>query len=187
MSEFHQQLGAFEVWTFPSLEDNNENMECRGMDVSTTEELSADADERARRDAAVSDSLTSLKNKIDVLDNITANVNRKLSEIDETLVNNVILLIKNSVKKIIHKEIALDDGVLKHMISQSLQAISAGGDACVVYVSEDDYHVLHHDLSLSQLDIRCDHNLSRGDYVIKTKLSELEAILEQRLQSLFGL
>ncbi|MGQ3891080.1 FliH/SctL family protein [Legionella sp. CNM-4043-24] len=191
MSEFHQQLGAFEVWSFPSLDDEPDQIEYHSPDtvspVVEEPEPELPSPELEEQKAALIDSMACLQSRIDALDQITAKINQSLSEIDDTMVNNIILLIKNAVKKIIHKEILLDDSVMKGMINESLDTLKEGSEACIVYVSEEDYHVLHHDMSLSQLDIRCDHLLQRGDFVIKTKLSEVEAILEQRLQSLFGL
>jgi len=187
MSEFHQQLGAFEVWSFPALDEAADQIQCHISEEPEPKEPAVDMTEIVEQQQAVlNDNLAVLQEKTDLLDCITADLNRKISEVDESLLNNIVLLIKNSVRKIIHREIEMDDTLLQHMITQSLDSIK-GGDSCIVYVPEEDFSLLHHDPSLSHLDIRCDHSLSRGDFIIKTKLSELEAILEQRLQSLFGL
>lgn len=189
MSEFHQQLGAYDVWAFPSLEDHVEysigsetNGSLPGNEIDLVEEQ-----RMAEQQAALDEHLARLHDKTQLLDNIATDLNRKLTEIDETLLNDMIDLIKNSVRKILHRELTLDATSLQHMIEQTLAGIHGDNESCVVYVSANEYVQVAQDTRIAHMDIRCDNNLARGDFVIKTRLCEVEAILEQRLNALFGL
>jgi flagellar biosynthesis/type III secretory pathway protein FliH len=187
MSEFHQQLGVIEVWDFPTLEEASDPIECYLEQEITTPAEKLEEEVIPEDNAELVETLAKLNDKIQYVESLGTELRRTLAGLDENLLSNIILLIKKTVKKIILKELILDEDRLKAMINDSLAAINRHNEACVIYVSEDDFTMFDQETSLHHLDIRCDSSLSRGDFVIKTKLSELESILEQRLTTLFGL
>lgn len=184
MTEFHHQLGVFEIWDFPVLEEHPDN-------VTSPEALAAKVREQESKMADISASLheqmTHFDKKLALLNDITSSLQKMQSDFNESLLSNIILLIKNTVKKILHKELSLDNQLIKHMIQQAMDDINKQHEACVVYLSEVDFPLFATEQLTNQFEVRCDPGLNQGDFVIKTRLSELEAILESRLNALFGL
>lgn len=184
MSETNQQNRGFETWDFPVFEQeaaldalhdeaslNHPDIVADGSMLDRTKEEEAD---------------TLLEKKLMYLDSIACQMTQRLSEFDTELFPHILTLIKKTVKKIILKELACDDSRFPEMIASEAHSMMRENQACVVYVCSDYHELFDNHVTLAALDIRIDETLAPGDFIIKNSFSELQAILEQRLNRLFG-
>jgi hypothetical protein len=190
MSDTAQQKLSFELWSFPFLENSINEMEppqiaepVNDNELVLSEELPDAAENKSH---LVTESLV-LPEHIQYLDGIGLEMKQVLSEFDGLLLTNMLTLIKKTVKKIILKEISLDENTIKDMVTDSLDQIHNNDELCVVSISAEDAAIFEKSTSLNHVAIKVDQTLLRGDYIIKTKYSQIDAILEQRLNRLFGI
>lgn len=176
MSDFQQNTEAFEVWGFPSLD----SYEMPVMPVEVIEPSDSGSP------SELLPQLTALQGKIQYLDDIALQIKTMLADVDVTLLSNVSMLIKEVVKKIILRELHVDDNLFRDMIKQSLAIFNKEDEACILYVAADDYFIFEQQGSpVQHMTVLVDPALEKGDFSIKTKLSELQAILDDRLTVLF--
>ena len=197
MSDLYQHhINDFEVWVYPEVNstvinelvvDNStieEDISLVNLPVdSLPNEINSAAEERAndeRYEAIIGE-------KINYLDDIGSQMADMLSEVDSRLLQSMVGVIKQAVKKIILKELMIDEHRIKQMIEHSLEKINKDKVSCVIHVSEEDYPVFENKSYLNYVQIIIDPELGQGSFIIKTKFSKLQAILEDRLTVLFGL
>ncbi len=199
MQDTHEQhINDFEVWEYPTfnggldhdlmmdsdlvsdlVEETTSDLETIEQDADTT--LVDNTTLEIIHDQAIVD------DKINYLDTMGSQMADTLSNVDAGLLQSLIALVRQSVKKIIIKELSLDEHAIKRMIEQSLEKINKDKVPCVIHVSEEDYPVFENKSYLDYVQIIIDHELTQGSFIIKTKFSKLHAILEDRLNVLFGL
>lgn len=186
MSDSWYNNNSFEVWNFPALEGQGDSFE--PLDAGAHGELN----EQDNADVSITthDNLeerNTLIEHINYLDELGFQMKTLLSEIDASLLGNIVALVRKTVKKVVDRELALDGNVLKDMIDASLAKIHRDDDVCVVHISEADQSIFAEAVPLQHVVIKTDATLQKGDYVIKSRFSELEAILEQRINTLLGI
>lgn len=181
MSETNQQNRGFETWDFPVFE---QEVALDALDEETSLNHPEDGSVLDRPKDEIADNL--LEKKLSYLDSLACQMQQTLSEFDAELFPHILTLIKKTVKKIILKELACDDSRLPEMIAAEACSMVRDNQACIVYVSSDDHELFDNHVTLAALDIRIDDTLAPGDFIIKNSFSELQAILEQRLNRLFG-
>lgn len=187
MSDFYHSKNSFEVWNFPALEGNGNSIEPLVM------EEFGDINEYVPSDAPVPSVLnvpednSAILEQIQYLDILGMQMKSLLMEIDASLLVSMIALIRKTVKKIALKELEIDENALKEMIGVSLAKINKDDETCIIHISEQDQSIFEDSTPLQHVVIKTDATLQKGDYVIKSKFSELEAILEQRINTLLGM
>ena len=175
MSDFQQNTGAFEVWGFPSLDSH----EMQDMPLEATQHNQVEQTSESLAQ------VTELQDKIQYIDAMALQIKTLLADIDATLLTNVMTLIKDAVKKIIRRELSVDESVFRDMIKESLATFNKADEACIVYVAAEDYFIFEQYVPVQHITVLVDPSLEKGDFSIKTKLSEFQAILDDRLTVLF--
>lgn len=185
MNDAHQKNGDFEFWSFPPLENGTDTLTVFNEEQIAQE--SAPSHDLVEEEFALQlpEENQTLNEKISYLDSLGSEIKAHLLEFDSTVLTNIITLIKKSVKKIILKEISINEHVMQEMIGNSLAFINKENEACVIDVSEEDYPKLVNANSQNHINYQINPSLDQGDFIIKSKLSELEAVLEKRLDKLF--
>lgn len=187
MSDSLYNNNPFEVWNFPALEGFGDHIE--PLDAEEREALQ----ERDNSEVPVaapydnSEERNALIEQIHYLDGLGFQMKTLLAEIDESLLVNIVTLVRKTVKKVVAKEMALDNNVLKDMVIASLARLHRDDEVCIVHISEEDKSVFEEGAPLQHVVIKTDATLKKGDYVIKSRFSELEAILEKRIDTLLEL
>lgn len=166
-----------EIWSFPPLDKGE------AIVAQTAAELSA---ERSNTDSLLLENEKQMLEKLHYLETLGMKMTGVLAEVDERFMNNILLLIKKTVKKIILKELVVDDKLLSEMVLQAVDNIKPLPDSCVVYVAEEDLALFEKN-PLPSLTIEVNPELQKGDFLIKTPFTEIEALLEKRLNVLFGI
>lgn len=169
---------AMQTWNFPSVDKKNMDSESLA-DVENSTHLETFEDDLFTSKEKEFDS------HIEYIEKIGAELKKMLLDIDKNFLKMIFSLIKKSVEKIILKEISVDENILVNMIEDCLLKINQDNE-CIVYVCAEDYVLVEKKCSLTHIAIEIDPALGKGDFIIKNKVSELEAILEQRLNLLFG-
>lgn len=194
-----QHIDDFEVWEYPEFTSNiineftvvdapiEEPLEPEHININDDNHIPEVIEEDVNDAEFIVSPPECIDEKINYLEAIGVQMAAVLSEIDTTLLQAITEIIKQSVKKIILKELSLDDDLIKNMIHQSLEKINKNKASCIIQVSEKDYPVFENKLDMDHVQISIDPSLSTGSFTIKTKFSELQAILEDRLTLLFGL
>lgn len=180
MSNFHVPKDVGEIWSFPSLES---------IELTETQSVVEDVPGKheSTADNQLQECMEELNHRINYVDAIALQLKDILTEIDATLLNSLINLIKNTVKKIILKELSIDKTLLRDMVKRSLEDIKKDNESCVIYVCPYDFSIFENHQFANDVTVQADLMLNKGDFIIKTKLTEVEAILQQRLDVLFGL
>jgi hypothetical protein len=200
MDEDEQQkiiITDFQHWDYPEFDE--ETVEELIHDEETLEEeeklaethvdvvIHQDIEDHFIQDAVNDHTLDIIDDKLQYLDAIGAQINQRLSEIDAEFFQIVTGLVKQTVKKIILKELNLDEQLLIKMVSQSLEKINTQKAPSVVHISPEDAVVFEKHPDLEHVKISINPELSRGSFIINTQFSELQAILDHRLTAIFGI
>ena len=202
MRDTHQQhINDFQVWEYPELNEHHTNEliidnytleeaepvenTFQDMDTILMDNTMPEVANDLHEELVIEDNR--LDDKINLLDAMGAQMAEILSNVEASVLQSMVALVKQSVKKIILKELSLDEHAIKTMIEQSLDKINKDKSPCVIHVSEEDYPVFENKSYLNYVQIILDPALSQGSFIIKTKFSKLHAILEDRLTVLFGL
>lgn len=187
MSDFYHDKNPFEVWNFPAFEDNGDSIEPSGLEESGDINVYIPSDDSVPLVLNVPEDKSAFLEQIQYLDILGMQMKKLLMEIDASLLVSMIALIRKTVKKIVLKELEIDENALKEMIGVSLAKINRDDETCIIHISEQDQSIFENTTPLQHVVIKTDATLQKGDYVIKSKLSELEAILEQRINTLLGI
>lgn len=123
--------------------------------------------------------------KISIVDKLLA----KLSDLTNNLDNEVIQLLENiiktSVKKIILKEISLDNQIISKMIEDLKGMLDHEQEYIAIQVSQSDYTALTQDNNANIAALKIDPSLNSGDVIVKSKFGEVNAIINDRIDELF--
>lgn len=184
MSDSLYNNKSFEVWNFPALEGFGERFEPLEPEVQDEVQKPDDSEVPVATCYDNSEERNALIEQIHYLDGLGFQMKSMLADIDESLLVNLVTLVRKTVKKVVAKEMALDNNVLKDMVIASLARLHRDDEVCVVHISEEDQAVFEQGAPLHHVVIKTDAALKKGDYVIKSRFSELEAILEQRIDTL---
>jgi flagellar biosynthesis/type III secretory pathway protein FliH len=166
-----------EIWCFPPLDEGE------AIVAKAVVEMPVEPD---AKDSSQEENEKAILNHLHYLASVGMKMTERLAEIDEHFMHNTLLLIKKTVKKIILKELITDDSLLPEMVLQAVDNLKPLSDPCVVYVSEED-HALFQQMPQTSLKIEVNPELQKGDFLIKTPFTEVEALLDKRLAALFGL
>lgn len=145
-----------------------------------TEDLSHKAAELEMKEAV-------LDEKIQYLDSMGLKLSEQFAEAQAVLLKNMVSVIRKAVRKIILKEIDVDQDVLTKMIEAALANVNAKENPCVITVSKADMKQTENNIFLGHVQFKVDELLHQGDFVIENKFFTLEAILEERINRLFVL
>lgn len=123
--------------------------------------------------------------KISIVNKLLA----KLSDLTNNLDNEVIQLLENiiktSVKKIILKEISLDNQIISKMIEDLKGMLDHEQEYIAIQVSQSDYTVLTQDNNANIAALKVDPSLNSGDVIVKSKFGEVNALINDRINELF--
>ncbi len=189
---YQHHIDDFEVWEYPKITNGIDHEPVMDSEQSTVEP-EVQGSEHVMQEPVlehpepVEHLSESIHEKINYLDAMGQQIAIKLAEIDATILPDVTALVKQTVKKIILKELSVDENIIKNMIEQSLEKINKDKAPCIIQVAGTDYAVFENAPCLEYVQISVDPALTPGSYIIKTKYSELQAILDDRLTVLFGL
>ncbi|MFI4918655.1 MAG: FliH/SctL family protein [Legionellales bacterium] len=146
-----------------------------------TPELSIQEQEQAAHTQELTAHLQTLRT-------INQSVSTQISAVNETFLINMTSLIKKVTESVILKEIALDKDRLQHMMEHALRQIQHENEPCTIHLSSEQHAYFSAQASMpAEVVIKPDPTLNQGDFRIKTTHSELESILEHRLNELFEL
>lgn len=188
MSDSYYNKSTFQVWNFPTFEGIGDSIEPFEADEhNAINAFDTHDDSPVPAEVDVPEENHEIAEQINYLETLGLQMKKLLSEIDESLLNNIVTLVKKTVKKIVVKEMAVDGNVLKDMIAASLATINRDDGICIIHISEEDKSLFAENAPLQNVVIKTDPALQKGDYVIKSRFSELEAILEQRINTLLGI
>lgn len=187
MSDSYYNKSTFQVWNFPSFEGIGDSIEPFEADEHNAVNDFDTHDSPAPAGVDIPEENHEIAEQINYLETLGLQMKKLLSEIDESLLNNIVTLVKKTVKKIVAKEMAADGNLLKDMIAVSLATINRDDGICIIHISEEDKSLFEENAPLQNVVIKTDPTLQKGDYVIKSRFSELEAILEQRINTLLGI
>lgn len=122
--------------------------------------------------------------KIDVANELIIELKNSLSMIDLDLINIIQEIIKKTVKKIILKEFEMDSNLITHLVTELQKYIQSKEGYINVYLSEKDYQRFTVEEGQSLLNVSIDHSLREGDIVLKSKSTEVRAILDESIDLL---
>lgn len=129
-----------------------------------------------------------LEEHLDVLRKISETISTQVNHVNETFLTNITRLVKKVTESVILKEISLDNERLKHMVEQAFPQIQRDGEPCTIQLAPEHHaYFSTHVAMLPDVVIKSDPTLGLGDFRIKTTYSELESILEHRLNEIFEL
>lgn len=122
--------------------------------------------------------------KIDVANELIIELKNSLSVIDLDLIQLIQDIIKKTVKKIIRKEFEMDPDLISHLVNELQKYLQSKEGLINVYLSEKDYERFTVDENQSLLNVSIDHSLSEGDIVVKSKSTEVRALLDEAIDLL---
>ena len=166
-----------EIWCFPPLEKGEAIVAQAGFESPNEPDY---------KDSLQEKNENAMLNHLHYLESLGLKMQGLLDEIDEHFITNILLLIRKTVKKIILKELTVDDQLFREMVLQVVDKIKPLPDSCVVNVSQDDLALFQQN-PLSFLTVEVNPRLEKGDFLIKTPFTEVEALLEKRINLLLGL
>lgn len=126
-----------------------------------------------------------LDEQINYLQRMGLLLEKKTNELEGLVLKNVVALIKKAVKKIIFKEIEVDETLLETMIQAQLETLPDKVSPCTVFISRDDKGLTTNNVFLTSLAFKVDDALKKGDFIIQTDVSSIEALLADRINRLF--
>lgn len=181
----------FEIWNYPHVDSltiqqhqNPESETC----ADTTAQEPALSEEQQRQQDEHNARMQELTEHIQAIKEIRQQLLTHLHQVNETFLTDVVQLIKSITERVIHQELQMDDTRITHMITQALAEIQNDAEACTVYMAPEQLaYFTQHVQMPPEVTLQEDSSLKKGDFRIKTIYSELESILEKRLNELFNL
>lgn len=185
------------MWEFPLLENVEDNfIESYNITNDNADNNSSGntaQHESSSRPNLIAESelkeLTRLKSEYEEKISIYNKLSAKLAEITNNLDNDVIQIleniIKSSVKKIILKEISLDNQVISKMIEHLKSMLDHEQEYIAIQVSQSDYTALTQDNNANLSALKVDPSLNSGDVIVKSKFGEVNALIDERINELF--
>jgi Flagellar assembly protein FliH len=206
VADFVDEIIEYEEWSFPTIEipapavpelvelteivmipelttddkqDQISNIEALEVETLLLDEASVLSD-------AVVDKESLLDERMKYLDSICAEMSQQFADFEKSLFTNMVKVVQKSVRKIIGKELTLDQNIFKNMLEDALNKLNVKEHPCVIFVSADDLNFTEQNIFLSNVQFKVDHNLQKGDFIIENKFVTLEALLEERINTLFS-
>lgn len=176
------------VWQYPDVDSTVSGQEAEEvLPVSPEGDLSAlelgDEQEGEAPPSVAAES--DLTQQMAYLDALAQRLNERIADIDQTFILKITQIIKKAVKKIILKELEVDDARLQQMLEEALTHMKSL-EAAQLWVSEQDYALFETYGPAQRLQVKVDPKLAPGDFIIKSADQVLESILDDRLNQLFG-
>jgi len=125
--------------------------------------------------------------KIAVLNQILGQIERPLAVIDKELVDVLQEILKASIKKIVFKELQTDPELMKNMIDNLCLLIQAQEGVLNVFLSEEDFKKISADFTRPNTILKVNSSLTEGDIIVKSSMSEIHAVLADRVNQLLGI
>lgn len=171
----------FEIWDYPELNTLSSIKNSTSVPPEPTAlEIQQEQERLAHTEA--------LKQHLQVVRNISQTLSQQFHDLNDTLFTNIVQLIKKTAEKVIQKELALDNERFQDMLKQALTEIQRDNAPCTIYVAvEQHQYLVTHEAMPAEITLQPDPTLKSGDFRIKTVYSELESIIENRLNELFAL
>ncbi|MFI4962904.1 MAG: FliH/SctL family protein [Legionellales bacterium] len=177
----------YELWIFPTLADKRPlEQEPPSDDIILNPQATTEAINPPEAQQELIHLQALLEKKIELLAGVHKQYTQKIQEFDSDFLEKMVGLIQKTTQKLIEKEIRSDKTTLVKMIESTLKNLEDHQE-CELSLSSEDY-ALWSDEALSSLNlkVREDPDLKIGDYKILTKTGEIAAIIDERLQTLFG-
>lgn len=121
------------------------------------------------------------QNKIGIINNIIEKLKNPLAMIDDEIIELIHDIIKNAIKKIIFKEISIDSQLIVNIIAELKSLMQNQKQIMNIYLSKSDYEHIEADKSSLQDMICIDPAFAVGDILIKSNLTEIRALLDERI------
>ncbi|KGP63722.1 hypothetical protein EP47_05000 [Legionella norrlandica] len=177
----------YEIWNFPEITDEN-----RKENILIEEELKKNTDipDSSEQSSLVSNQEAellrhNLNHLIDLFTELNQQLNKKIQEVDNTLVEKIALLVKKTVKKIIDKEFQQDPKLIAQIIKKNLGKISEE-NRCTVIVSPQDFELWQkHVLNEDQFKVEIDPQMYPGDFKLITPINELVVNMDNIINTIF--
>lgn len=172
----------YEIWHFPPFDE----VETEPPEEGSAYEVIKEALEK-KEDTELAQIKEDLQKKLHLFDEIHAQMNLLLSEINVELTQKIMQLIQKITFKLIQKEIKMNTKTLLNMLDTTLKQIEEY-QLCEILLSEKDYNQLtEEERSGLKVPIKINPDFSSGDFKIKTETGEITAVLEDRIRTFLGL
>lgn len=145
-------------------------------------------DELTKEKQKINKELNKLKfeyeNKIETLNTLLNELQNPAASINDELIEIMQTIIKKSIKLLISKEINLDPNLTKSIITELKKLIKDKNGTIHVSVSEIDHQRLDSEKISADTLLTIDNSLKEGDVIIKSKSSEIRALLDERIEQM---
>ncbi len=125
--------------------------------------------------------------KIALVDTVLTKLKNPISQPDKDMMELMQNVIKMAVKKIIYKEIKSDPKLVNKIIDELTALVDSHDGMVYVMVSEIDYNRLLPDYDKSKHILKVNPMLKEGDVIIKSNFSEIQAVLNDRINQVLGI
>lgn len=180
MNEGHSKNLA--DWAFPLVENTFLN-----EGESTSLETNKD-DEIEKEKQKLIKEFNQLKfeyeNKIETLNTLLNELKDPIDIINDEMMEILENIIKKSVKALIFKEIHTDPTLIKSIILELKKIIKDKNGMLHICVSEIDYQRLDSETISPETSLSIDTSLREGDVIIRSKSTEIRAVLDERLEQI---
>ncbi len=110
-----------------------------------------------------------------------------LSVVDDEVLGMFQDIIKKAVKRIIHKEIEADPKIINDIVKELSDIIVTKNGVINVLLSEADYKRLDLSASAATHVVKASPELAEGDVIVKSHAKEIRAVLNDRIEQIFGM
>lgn len=177
----------------PSAKDIEEQEKQRLVTADSIEVLQKQAYEEGYSQGfakGVQDGEALIKSRIQQLDGIVNFLQKPLTELDESVTEQLTQLSISIAKMLIRRELKTDPGQIVAVVKEAISALPAGMRNVSILMNPDDAILLRETMSLSQGEsswqIIEDPLLSKGGCKVTTDYSEIDASIEARLTSIIA-
>ena len=124
--------------------------------------------------------------KFTLINNLLTKLESPLSVLDNELIELLHYIIKKSVKNIIYKEIKTDAKLVNRIIKEMIELVEAQNGVVNVFLSEADYKRLNNSEATPSVLFKINPKLAEGDVIVKSNMTEVRAVLNDRINQLLG-
>ena len=167
---------AIDTWTFPKVGQQPSS------NAKPTMQEVQDPTAKARHEAE--QLKQSYEQKIQNLQAILQKIAKPLEVLDDEIADLLETIIKRAVKKLIAKEITLDNKVMPQLIDQLKAMLPTEQAIIAIEISAQDHAELQNNEKFKDLPIVINNDLNQGDAIVKTKFAEVRAIIDERIEQL---
>jgi flagellar biosynthesis/type III secretory pathway protein FliH len=159
--------------------------------VVTEAELKKNSEEMAALEARYAEEMELVKSefdrKIKSINSVMSAIESPLSIFDDEMIDLIQVMMKKVVKKIIYKEVNVDPDLIIKMVEELKKLFQAQTGVTAVYLSDPDFQLIDHNNINPEIVISMDASLDPGDIIIKSNYSEIQAIVNERIDHLLGI